>query len=227
VNIAATVCSIQPLTDHVLELYLQPDQNIDYQPGQWVSIKIPIESRRPMKRVYSMAGPMRPDGKIHLVFDVVPDGIGTTYLSMLKPDDRVEIINTMGKFVLDDVRPQSFLFFARYTGLIPILAILRTLEAERYPGQVLLYYSSPCDSEVLYRETLRNLKLDMTCQFILLDEESSEVPELERLTGVLNGASSESTQVYICGVGEMVKPLRKHVIDMGWPRESLKSERYN
>ncbi|MEE2757999.1 MAG: FAD-dependent oxidoreductase [Myxococcota bacterium] len=226
-NISATVCLIQPLTEHVFELYLQPEREIQYQPGQWVSIKIPIESRRPMKRVYSMAGPMRSDGKIHLVFDVVPGGIGTGYLSSLQPDDRVEIVNSMGNFVLDELRPKNLVFFARYTGLIPILAMLKALEAEKYRGRVSLYYSSPCASEVLFRETLTGLDLDMHCEFILLDEHSSDLPELSTLTQVLSDASSDSTQVYICGVGQMVKPLRKHVLDLGWPRGTWKTERYN
>ena len=227
-KISATVVSNQPITEHVFELSLRPDEELQYKPGQWVSIQIPIEGKRPAKRAYSMITPMRADGIIHLIFDLVPGGLGSSYLSTLEPGERVELINLMGNFTLGDERPDAFVFFARYTGLVPIFALLKQLEMERYSGPILLVYSSPCEGEVFYREELSRLELkQLEIESILLDQEAAEIPEAEWMNRCLNQPPAEKTQIYICGVGEVVKALRKQVLDFDWPRTQMKAERFN
>ena len=228
IKISATVVSNRSITEHVFELYLQPDEELQYKPGQWVSIQIPVEGKRPAKRAYSMITPMRPDGVIHLIFDLVPDGLGSSYLSKLEPGERVEIINLMGNFILGDERPEAFIFFARYTGVVPVFALLKQLELEGYDGSILLVYSSPCEAEVFYREELSRLELkQLKIEPILLDQETAELPEAEWMDRCLNKPPAEKTQIYICGVGEVVKPLRKQVLDFEWPRTQMKAERFN
>ena len=134
----------------------------------------------------------------------------------------------MGNFVLDEERPEELVFFARYTGFVPVFAILKQLESEEYNGRVLLIYISPSASEVFYREELEKLALEkLEIETISLDQEEDDFPEVARMERCLKETSAETAHIYICGVGNMVKPLRKQILDSGWPRTQMKAERFN
>ena len=74
----ATVTEARFLSPHVRELTLQPNDNgdpVEFLPGQWLSLRLPIGDRPPLVRAYSMANAPTLDGRLVLTFDRVPDGI--------------------------------------------------------------------------------------------------------------------------------------------------------
>ena len=98
---AAAVLSVNDLTPHVRQLVLLPTvQNIAFQPGQWVSLKLPIGAKPPLNRAYSMAAPGTPSGELTLIFDRVPGGVGSNYLYTLKPGDNTQLSGPYGNFTL-------------------------------------------------------------------------------------------------------------------------------
>ena len=73
----ATVLSVTDLTPHVRQLVLfHKHQRILFQPGQWVSLKLPVGPKPPLNRAYSLAAPSTASGELTLVFDRVIEGIG-------------------------------------------------------------------------------------------------------------------------------------------------------
>ena len=47
----ATVLSVTDLTPHVRQLVVLPQiQKIPFQPGQWVSLKLPVSAKPPLNR---------------------------------------------------------------------------------------------------------------------------------------------------------------------------------
>ena len=228
IHLSATVVSIHPVTEHVYELYLRPAEELQYRPGQWVSIQIPVEGKRPAKRAYSMVTPARADGLIQLIFDLVPGGLGSSYLSKREPGDEVTLINLMGNFTLGEERPKEFIFLARYTGIVPVFALLKQLESEKYRGSIQLLYSSPCEREAFYREELSGLELEqLKIEWMALDQRDEEFPEVEWMMERLQGASPEESHVYLCGIGDMIRPLRRQLLEQAWPRAHMKAERFN
>ena len=224
----ATVTHLEHITEHVFELMLKPAAPLRYEPGQWLSLGLPVGPKPPTKRVYSMASPMRADHQLQLIFDHVHDGIGSTYLAGLKPGDQVEIINSMGNFILPDERPNHLLFIARYTGLVPVFSILKQLEAEAFSGRVHLIYSSPNVSERFYESELRALKLSaLSMDFIDLEKTEGETPEALRAIEYAAEFDKASLFSMVCGVGEMVKPTRKQLKEAGFIRTQIRGERFN
>ena len=95
----ATVLSITDLTPHVRQLVVLPKiQRVLFQPGQWVSLQLPIGAKPPLNRAYSMAEPPSPAGQLTLVFDRIPDGIGSSYLYGLKTGDELLLSGPYGNF---------------------------------------------------------------------------------------------------------------------------------
>ena len=88
----ATVLSVTDLTPHIRQLLVLPQiQNIRFQPGQWVSLKLPVGAKPPLNRAYSMAAPGTTSGELTLVLDRVTGGLGSGFLFQLKPGDDVQI----------------------------------------------------------------------------------------------------------------------------------------
>ena len=97
----ADVVRVTDFTPHVRESVLLPaGKKIGYQPGQWLSIKVPVNQKPPLNRAYSMATPEQVSGHLSLVFDRVPGGIGSEYLYSLQAGDRLSLSGPHGKFLL-------------------------------------------------------------------------------------------------------------------------------
>jgi ferredoxin-NADP reductase len=171
---------------------------------------------------------MEADGTLQLVFDCVPDGLGSTYLAGLDVGAPLEIINCMGNFVLPDDLQPNLLFIVRYTGLVPVFALLKHLEAHQFQGPIHLIYASPTRSEAFYLEALGNLALaGFTFEHIYLDEEAHPLPEADAASAFTSGRSLDTLSTFICGVGAMVRPLRKQLVEMGFHKKQIRSERFN
>ena len=146
----ATVLSATDLTPHVRQLVVLPkEQPIDFKPGQWVSLKLPVGTRPPLNRAYSMAAPSTTSGEMTLIFDRVTGGLGTSYLFQIKPGEEVSLSGPFGNFVLPPSLDREAVFIARYTGLVPIRCLLKELYAQRYRGPVLLIAVAPAEEELL------------------------------------------------------------------------------
>ena len=133
----ATVLSITDLTPHVRQLVALPKiQRVLFQPGQWVSLQLPVGAKPPLNRAYSMAEPPSPAGQLTLVFDRIPDGIGSSYLYGLKNGDELLLSGPYGNFALPLPLDRDLLFISRYTGLVPIHCIVKQLAASRRAATV-------------------------------------------------------------------------------------------
>ncbi len=225
--IVARVHSTRKLTDHVYELLLQPEVPLPYQAGQWVSLALPTGPTPPLKRAYSMACPPRADGLIELVYDHVPNGLGSSYLTTLEEDASVEISACMGKFILPETLPSRMVMAARYTGIVPIRGLLMELKAREFKGRINLVYSSPCDTERFFHGELQALGLDgLQTEFVTLDGLDDELPEFAALSRYLGDSYCPDTLPLICGVKEMAQPLRAYLKSLGYGRKEILCQRY-
>src|SRR5213083_3427109 len=89
------------LSPTVRELILMPlELKISFKPGQWVSLKLPVGERPPLTRAYSMAEPESSSGELVLVFDRVPGGLGSSYLSSVQEGDELILAGPYGIFTV-------------------------------------------------------------------------------------------------------------------------------
>ena len=131
---SATVLSATQLTSQVRQLVVLPrEQPIGFKPGQWVSLKLPVGTRPPLNRAYSMAAPATATGELTLIFDRVTDGLGSGYLSQMKPGEELALSGPFGNFVLPPSIDRELILVARYTGLVPIRCMLKELYAATLP----------------------------------------------------------------------------------------------
>ncbi|MCP9446182.1 MAG: FAD-dependent oxidoreductase [Nitrospira sp.] len=225
----ATVLSVTDLTPNVRQLVLLPQQHkLDFLPGQWVSLKLPVGPHPPLNRAYSMAEPASPSGELTLVFDRVPQGLGSNYLYHLRAGDRVTLSGPHGKFVLPQPSEQALLCITRYTGLVPIHCMIKALETARDYTPVFLMAVGPAEDELLYHFELLSLAVTRpSFQYLPLaapTEEAAVALVADALSSLLPNKSNAVP--LLCGTKTFVHPIRQHLIEAGYQRKEIKIESY-
>lgn len=225
----ADVVSVRDLTTHVREIVLSPvDRRISYRPGQWISIKVPVHQKPPLNRAYSMAEPEEPSGRLPLVFDRVPDGIGSEYLYSLSTGDRLSFSGPHGKFLLPEARGKGILLIGRYTGMVPIRCIIRALISDQNATPLTVISTAPSEDELLYHEELATMEA-ARAGFRYIPLVGSLDVETDRVMRLIPQLISNRHDVVpmICGLKQFVRPLRALLMERGFDRRDVKVETYD
>ncbi len=228
---SATVLSVADLTPHVRELILLPKaQKILFQPGQWISLQLPVGIKPPLNHAYSPALPPTPTGHLSLVFDRVPDGAGSNYLYGLTPGDELLMSGPYGDFSLPPTLDRELLFVSRYTGLVPIRCILKQLTAAGPMPPVTLIAVGPAQDELLYHEELQALaKQQSSFRYLPMVVKGTDEEVVEATLTVLRPflAGKPKLMPWLSGVKGFVRPLRTYFMEAGYERKEIKTETYD
>lgn len=228
---SATVLSVNDLTPHVRQLVLLPTvQKIAYQPGQWVSLKLPVGKQPPLNRAYSMAAPATESGELTLVLDRVPGGVGSGYLYTLKPGDEVPLSGPYGNFVLPPRLDRELIMVARYTGLVPIRCLLKQLYAQRQTAPILLIAVAPAEEELLFHQELLTLAVTHPgFRYLPLVAAGGEQQGVDLTLSMLRPLIEDAPKVIpmLCGTKGFVRPLRAYFTEAGYDRKEVKTETYD
>ncbi|MEP6959718.1 MAG: FAD-binding oxidoreductase [Nitrospirota bacterium] len=227
----ATVLASTDLTPHVRQLVVLPKiQRVLFQPGQWVSLQLPVGAKPPLNRAYSMAEPPSPDGQLTLVFDRVKAGIGSNYLYGLKPGDELPLSGPYGNFAVPLPLDRDLLFISRYTGLVPIHCILKQLAVSGALPQSILIAVGPAEDEWLYHDELLALAVrHPSFRYLPVAVNGMDQEIVEATVKLLRPLVNEKPKVtpLLSGIKGFVRPLRAYLTGIGYDRKEVKTETYN
>jgi ferredoxin-NADP reductase len=227
----ATILSATNLTPNVRQLVLLPKEKpLDFRPGQWVSLKLPVGSRPPLNRAYSMAAPSTTSGELTLIFDRVTDGLGSTYLFQAKAGEDVALSGPFGNFVLPPSIEREVVFIARYTGLVPIRCMLKDLYAQNYRGPMFVISVAPAEEELLFHQELLSLAVThASFRYLPLVAAAGEQQAVDLTLPMLQPLFDGEKRFLpmLCGTKAFVKPLRSRFVEAGYDRKEVKTETYD
>jgi ferredoxin-NADP reductase len=227
----ARVLSAINLTPLVRQLVVLPIEHpFSFEPGQWVSLKLPVGRNPPLNRAYSMAAPSTNSGELTLVFDEVVGGLGSGYLCHIQPGNEVVFSGPYGNFTLPKQLDRDLLFVARYTGLVPIRCILKQLYAQRHREPVLLIAVAPAEEELLFHQELLTLAVTHPgFRYLPLVAAGGEQQGVELALSMLRPLIEGASKVVpmLCGTKNFVRPLRSYFVEAGYHRKEVKTEIYD
>lgn len=228
---SATVLSVTDLTPHVRQLVLLPKaQKLLFQPGQWVSLQLPVGIKPPLNRAYSLAEPPSQTGQLTLVFDRVPEGTGSNYLYGLKPGDELLLSGPYGNFSLPPSLDRELLLISRYTGIVPIRCLLKQLAIVGPLPAATLIAVGPTKGELLYHEELLALAAGQpSLRYLPIVAKGTDGDVVEAVLTVLRPlvAGTGNMTPLLSGVKGFVRPLRAYLMEMGYERKNVKTETYD
>ncbi len=225
----AEIYSITSLTAHTKQLVLRPlEHHVAFQPGQWVSLQLPIGDRPPLNRAYSLADPPSTSGHLSLVFDQVPGGKASNYLAALRPGDRFPVSGPYGRFVLPNLEGKRLLLIGRYSGLVPLRCIVRSLVHRGELPPTVLIAQAPSASEQLYHEEFQALA-DTNPGFRYISMVQEHAADHDAVAATIRKLvdGNRSYIPMIAGVKAFARPLREVLIECGYERREVRIETYD
>lgn len=211
----ASVNRVKDLTHDVreIELALCDPAAISFKAGQFVSFEVPKQGLPyPVTRPYSIASPPSITDRITLLYNLVKEGPGSTYLHGLKEGEATSFKGPAGSFYLREEPTKHLLFVATGTGIAPFLSMLRTL-FERGTGQPLtLFWGLRYERDLYYQEELAQWAADHP-SFRFVTTLSQPGPSWKGTTGRVTGLVQEripsvaGLSVYLCGNGAMINDV--------------------
>ncbi len=128
--------------------------------GQFIQVSVEIDGVR-HTRCYSPASPEGSSRELEITVKRHPDGLVSNFLAdHAQPGMVLGLSQADGDFHLPDRRPDSILLIGAGSGITPLMAILRTLCAERYAGPIALIQYAPDPDRTIYREELDRLAVE-------------------------------------------------------------------
>jgi ferredoxin-NADP reductase len=175
--------------------------------GQYVNFTVDIDGRR-HTRCYSPAN-AEGSSQLELTIGHHDDGLVSTYLfERARRGMVVGLPGAGGDFVLPAERPRRILFVSGGSGITPVMAMLRTLVAERHRGEVAFVHYARSPREACYREELA----DMRGVRVLHGYTRSGAGDLVGSFGPrhLAAAMRSPDAVFVCGPTTLVDAVRQH-----------------
>ena len=207
----AKVIDVRRTTPRSVTLTLAPNETFasthTLKAGQYVNLTVDIDGRR-HTRCYS---PANAEGSANLELTIGHHDGGLVSSYLYERAHRGMVVGLAGiggDFVLPAARPGRILFVSGGSGITPVIAMLRTLIAERHRGEVAFVHYARTPAEACYRDELAALPGAR----VLHGYTRSDAGDLVGRFGAehLAAAMPNPDVVFVCGPTTLVQAVREH-----------------
>lgn len=222
------------LAEDTYDFVFTVNEKIDFEAGQFLYVTVEDGQLPPLKRAYSIcSAPYEEDVK--LCIKIVPGGRATTWFHSLKEGIDIDFLAPLGHFVFKKDSPRDALFVATGTGLAPLNSMITEQLKNGDQRKMTLLFGVRHESHLFYQDEIADLvKNHSNFEAIttLTKPESAWQGTKGRVTDWLNQNfesqfKADNTDIYICGLGEMVQDVQKSLMEKGVPKEHIHFERYS
>ncbi|PKL36929.1 hypothetical protein CVV38_03515 [Candidatus Peregrinibacteria bacterium HGW-Peregrinibacteria-1] len=228
----ATLKEIKNLTRDVLEITFENSEDIEFEAGQFITIKID-DKTPPCFRAYSLNNSNFDKKKLQLCIKVIPNGRGSNWLTNLKTEDQINYLGPNGKFTFKSPSDKNVLFIGTGTGLAPLKSMIENQLQNGSQQNIELLFGVRHEEDIFYLDYFRDLeKKHPNFKFHLTlsqpKEDSAEYHK-GRVTDYLeqNHIDPKNTDFYICGLKAMIESVQELLQSKGVPSESIHFEKYD
>jgi len=237
----ARLVQARALTPGVRELTFErvDGQPVVLEPGQWVSVVLPVavDAATSINRSYSVASP--PDGspRFQIALTRVPGGPGSTWLASLEPGAALTFVGPQGFFTRPASSESPSLMIATGTGVTPMRSMMLAAIAAGSQVPMWLLFGVRHEEDLVYRDEFEAMA--RSHDFVRFEPTLSRPPEgwtgrrgyvqthVRELWADLE-ARGGVPHAYVCGLERMVGSVRELLRkDMGLPRQQVHGERYD
>jgi ferredoxin-NADP reductase len=229
----AEVVNVVPETPRVKTIAFDVPGWPGHRAGQHVDVRLTAEDGYQVQRSYSIAS-TPDDTRVELTVERLEDGDVSPYLTdELRPGDRIELRGPVGGwFVWEPAQGGPLLLVAGGSGVVPLMAMIRTRAAAGSDVDTRLLFSSRSWEGVIYREELERLGGDgLTVAHTLTRSQPpgwtgyARRVDAEMLAEV-GPSPTERPGVYVCGPTPFVEAAAEALVQLGHEPHRVKTERF-
>jgi ferredoxin-NADP reductase len=228
----ATVDGVTAETASVRTIALGVPDWAGHAAGQHLDVRLTAEDGYTAERSYSIAS--APGEPVAITVERLDDGEVSPYLTEeLRPGDQIEIRGPIGGYFVwpGDEPDAELLLVAGGSGVVPFRSMLRHRQHVDSAAPVRLLYSVRSLPEVIYRAELDAAPAGVEIVYTLTRQQP---PGWTGHTGRVGAAllaevawpAGEAPLAYVCGPTPFVEAVASGLVDLRYPAERVKTERY-
>ena len=204
--------------------------------GQHVDVRLTASDGYSAVRSYSIASAPNSERRVQLTVERLPDGEVSPYLTQeLAVGDRLESRGPIGGwFVWRPEQKEPIQLIAGGSGLVPLMAMIRSRAAADSTAPFRLLYSVREPGEIFYRDELQALShrdnsLTLTYAYTRTVPKGSRRPP-GRIDAALIATTAWPSNLvptcYVCGPTSFVESATDLLIGSGNSRDKIRTERF-
>ena len=230
------VVAIQEETARAKSITLAVPHWNGHRPGQHVDVRLTAEDGYQAERSYSIASAPQQGPRVTLTVERIDDGEVSPYLTgELRVGDQLELRGPIGGyFVWEEQMGGPLMLIAGGSGIVPLMAMIRSWAALGSTIPIRLLYSSRSYPEVIYRDELARLvksnpKLEVV-HTLTRGQPPGWIGYHRRIDPELLGEVAWSVEqhplLFICGPTQFVETAATSLVTMGYKPGRIKTERF-
>ena len=227
---SGTVVAQEAMTHDIQRLCVQLDAPLHYKPGQFAQIR--VESLPGVTRSYSFATPPHGQGMVEFFVRRVGGGTFTEHVhSHSLVGQKAQVQGPLGPFWLRE-SDAPVLFIAGGSGLAPVMAMLRAMQAQRLARSVTVLFGARTQADLYCMDELRAMAASWAGPFRLLPVLSEVQPDAawsgarglvtEHVLDVLE----PGMHAYLCGPPGMIDAASARLQQAGLAKGHIHADRF-
>jgi ferredoxin-NADP reductase len=228
---AAAVTSVTRETASVVTIELDPPDWPGHRAGQHLDVRLTAEDGYTAEREYSIAS--APGEPVAITVERIEDGEVSPYLTGdLRAGDQLDLRGPVGGyFVWEPGDGGPLMLLAGGSGVVPLRSILRHRQRSGSDVPARLVYSSRRWEDVIYRTELGQDHHGVQVSYTLTrGQPAGWTGHTGRISRALLADVAWPAQAgplaYICGPTSFVETAAAALVDLGYPPERVKTERF-
>lgn len=212
---------------------------VNYKPGQFLTIKIPINGRVE-KRAYSFSSNPYTDNDLRITVKKVEKGLISNYLNNdIHKGDKIAIEKPMGSFFIEPnkTNEQQYLLFSAGSGITPVFSILKSVLSEEPNSKVIMIYANQNRENIIFLKELEELQKKHADRF-QLEHILSDNSDPKYFSGFITNeivqkiftrhkvAFSEAHKYMICGPAGFMNNTKEILKSQGIPVGMIQIEAF-
>lgn len=224
------------IASDVKSLIFKLSKAINFQPGQYMTIKTISVSGYPAERDYSIASTPKQVESIEFGIQILKDGEVSPKLFDLNPKDKVFVNGPKGNFFEQKKsNTKPLILVAGGSGVIPFRSMILSHLNNNVTKQICLFISCKNSSKVPYLEELEQLQKEhknLKISYTFTQESSKEYKSYTRridsqmIKELYLIYRDKKPDIFICGPTPFVETASIAFITNGFDQTKIKTERF-
>jgi 3-ketosteroid 9alpha-monooxygenase subunit B len=216
----ADACSL------VFEVPAELRERFAYQPGQFLTLRIPSDLTGSVARCYSLASSPHTDDKPKVTVKRTADGYASNWLcDNVRAGDPIELLPPSGVFTPKDL-DEDLVLFGAGSGITPVMSILKSALSSGN-GKIALIYANRDPESVIFAAELRDLADKHPQRLVVLHwlETLQGLPSVEKLAALTEPFADR--RAFMCGPKPFMDGVHDALAQLGVPRNRTHAEIFN
>ncbi|MGB3696401.1 MAG: ferredoxin--NADP reductase [Gordonia sp. (in: high G+C Gram-positive bacteria)] len=203
------------------------DKFADYQPGQFLTLRIPSDLTGSVARCYSLSSAPGHDKLPKVTVKRTSEGYGSNWIcDNLAAGTQIEALPPSGVFTPDNFHV-PLLLIAAGSGVTPVMSILKHALLTG-TGKITFFYANRGEHDVIFAEELRDLQAKYPARLTVLHWlESVQGLPSDRTLATLFAPMAATHSAYMCGPGPFMEAAHSGLTKARFDSKNVHVEIYN